>query len=114
MKIVVTGGAGFIGTNLCQRLVNLNYDVISIDDYSSGKKSNHIKGVKYIESDCRYISELVEDINLVFHLGEYSKVAPSFKATEKIIETNLYSTAKVIEFCKNNNIKLIYAGSSTK
>jgi UDP-glucose 4-epimerase len=114
MKAVVTGGAGFIGTNLCQRLVDLNYDVISIDDYSSGKKSNHIKGVKYIENDCRYISDLVKDIDLVFHLGEYSKVAPSFKATEKIIETNLYSTAKVIEFCKNNNIKLIYAGSSTK
>ena len=114
MKVVVTGGAGFIGTNLCEKLVKLKHNVTSIDDYSSGKKTNHIKGVTYIENDCRYISDLTQNVDLVFHLGEYSKIVPSFKDTKKIIETNMYSTAKVVEFCKNNNVKLVYAGSSTK
>jgi UDP-glucose 4-epimerase len=114
MKVVVTGGAGFIGTNLCKKLVKLKHNVTSIDDYSSGKKTNHIKGVTYIENDCRYIFDLTQNVDLVFHLGEYSKIVPSFKDTEKIIETNMYSTAKVVEFCKNNNVRLVYAGSSTK
>ena len=111
--IVVTGGAGFIGTNLCKKLVK-EHNVISIDDYSSGKKENHIEGVKYIEDDCKNIFNLTKTPDLVFHLGEYSKVAPSFKDTEKIINTNIYSTAKVIDYCKKYNIKLVYAGSSTK
>lgn len=114
MKITITGGTGFIGTNLCQRLISLGHEVISIDNYSSGKKSNHIPNVKYINSDCRHISKLVDDVDLVFHLGEYSKITPSFKDTQTIIDTNMYSTAKVIEYCKNKNIKIVYAGSSTK
>lgn len=111
---LVTGGAGFIGTNLCSRLIDLEYSVTSIDNYSSGKKQNHIKGVTYIEDDCKNINQLSVKPNIVFHLGEYSKIAPSFKDTKQIIETNLYSTANVIEYCKDNNIKLVYAGSSTK
>lgn len=115
MNIVVTGGAGFVGTNLCVKLVELNHSVTSIDDYSSGKEENHIKGVKYIKADCGDIEKLIlTPPDLVFHLGEYSKIAPSFTDTQKIIETNLYSTAKVVEYCKNHQIKLIYAGSSTK
>ena len=112
--ILVTGGAGFIGTNLCKRLVELGKDVISIDDYSSGKVSNHIEGVEYISADCTYIQQLSEVPEIVYHLGEYSKVAPSFNDIDKIIETNIYSTAKVIEYCKKHNVKLVYAGSSTK
>ena len=112
--ILVTGGAGFIGTNLCKRLVELGKDVISIDDYSAGKVSNHIEGVEYISADCTYIQQLSEVPEIVYHLGEYSKVAPSFNDIDKIIETNIYSTAKVIEYCKKHNVKLVYAGSSTK
>ena len=67
MKITITGGTGFIGTNLCQRLISLGHEVISIDNYSSGKKSNHIPNVKYINSDCRHISKLVHGVDLVFH-----------------------------------------------
>jgi len=114
MKILVTGGAGFVGTNLCRKLTELGKSVISMDDYSSGKKKNHIEGVKYIDSDCRFINKLSQKPDVVFHLGEYSKVAPSFKDTKKIINTNMYSTANVIEYCKDNNIKIIYAASSTK
>lgn len=112
--ILVTGGAGFIGTNLCKRLVEMGKEVVCFDDYSSGSTKNHQEGVKYIDIDCRYIDSLPEKPEVVFHLGEYSKVAPSFNDTEKIIETNIYSTSKVIEYCKENDIKIVYAGSSTK
>jgi UDP-glucose 4-epimerase len=112
--ILVTGGAGFIGTNLCKRLVELGKDVISMDDYSSGKIDNHIEGVQYISADCMYIDQLPEVPEIVYHLGEYSKIAPSFNDTDKIIETNMYSTAKVIEYCRKNNVKIVYAGSSSK
>ena len=114
--IIVTGGAGFIGTNLCKRLVEMGKRVISVDDYSSGKESNHVEGVEYIRGDSMGMENHPnpKDIEAVFHLGEYSKVAPSFEDTRKIIDTNFHSTAKVVEFCKNHNIKIIYAGSSTK
>ena len=112
--IVVTGGAGFIGTNLCKRLVEMGKQVVCIDDYSSGKIDNHQEGVTYIDADSSWLVGMHKKPDAVFHLGEYSKVAPSFKDTKKIIETNIYSTAKVIEYCKDNKVKLIYAGSSTK
>ena len=50
-RILVTGGAGFIGTNLIKELKNQDCDVISIDNYSTGSKDNHIKGVNYINDD---------------------------------------------------------------
>ena len=112
--VLVTGGAGFIGTNLCKRLVELGKSVVCLDNYSSGKQDNHQDGVTYIDADCKFITELSEVPEVVYHLGEYSKVAPSFDDTKKIIETNIYSTAVVIEYCKDNNVKLVYAGSSTK
>ena len=116
MKVVVTGGAGFIGTNLCKKLLELGETVISIDNYSSGKTENHLfdDNITYINADASFIEYLTEIPKIVYHLGEYSKVAPSFNDTEKIIDTNMYATAKVIDYCKNNNIKLVYAGSSTK
>jgi UDP-glucose 4-epimerase len=116
MKVVVTGGAGFIGTNLCKKLLELGETVISIDNYSSGKTENHLfdDNITYINADASFIENLTEIPKIVYHLGEYSKVAPSFNDTEKIIDTNMYATAKVIDYCKNNNIKLVYAGSSTK
>ena len=52
MNIIVTGGAGFIGTNLIKTLIKDNYDITSIDNYSTGKKENEIEGVTYIK--CRY------------------------------------------------------------
>ena len=57
-KILVTGGAGFIGSNLIKKLVSLNYKIYSIDNYSTGSKKNHIisKRVKYIKSDTKKIS----------------------------------------------------------
>lgn len=114
--VLVTGGAGFIGSNLIEALLKKKkYRTISLDDYSTGKKENHIAGAEYIEGNTRDIEKLVRiKPDLVFHLGEYSRVEKSFDDMEKVWRSNKDGTFAVLEFCRKNNIKIIYAGSSTK
>ena len=79
MRVIVTGGAGFIGTNLCKKLVELGHIVTSIDNYNTGKESNHIEGVKYLDMDIRNIydySWLQPDI--IFHMAAIARIQPSF------------------------------------
>lgn len=115
-NILVIGGAGFIGSHLCKELIERGFKVYSLDNYFTGKKSNHIKGVTYINSESKNI-EVIDNFfkpDTIFHLGEYSRVIPSFEDIEKVIEYNYIGTVKVIEYCRKNKIRLIYAGSSTK
>lgn len=115
-KILVTGGAGFVGSNLCEALVkNPENEVFSLDNYFTGKRENHIQGVTYIEGSTEHIFELIDfKPDLVFHLGEYSRVEQSFEDIDKVFLFNKIGTLKVLEFCRKNNSKLVYAGSSTK
>jgi len=115
MKILVTGGAGAIGSNLIERLVKDSHEVISWDNYSTGKESNHVDGAKYIKidtSECDRINEW--DFDLVYHLGEYSKVTPSFDDIDLVFDYNIQGSYKLLRQCTNNNIPIVYAGSSTK
>lgn len=114
--ILVTGGAGFIGSHLIERLLkDPDNRVISLDNYFTGSKDNHIKGAEYIEGETRDVGELVKDIpNIVYHLGEYSRVLTSFDDIDLVLQFNVLGTVRVLEFCRKNNIRLIYAGSSTK
>lgn len=115
-KILVTGGAGFIGSNLIEQLVkNPENDVYSLDNYSTGSKKNHIKGATYIEGDTRDIVKLVKiKPDLVFHLGEYARVEKSFEDIGAVWHSNKDGTFAVLEFCRVSEAKLVYAGSSTK
>lgn len=114
--ILVTGGAGFIGSNLIEQLVkNPLNNVVSLDNYFTGKKENHISGATYIEAHTKDIEKLIKEIpDLVYHLGEYSRVEQSFNDIEIVWESNKTGTFKVLEFCRKNSIKIVYAGSSTK
>lgn len=114
-KILVTGGAGFIGSHLCERLLKKGYEVTSIDNYFTGNKDNHIDGVKYITGSTVDIkwSEL-DTPDIVYHLGEYSRVEQSFKDIELVHKFNTLGTIKVLEFVKDRGCKLIYSGSGTK
>jgi UDP-glucose 4-epimerase len=114
--VLVTGGAGFIGSHLCQRLVADGHKVISLDNYFTGSKDRHVSGVKYINGHTRDISRLVtEQIDAVYHLGEYSRVEKSFEDPISLVwDLNTAGTFAVLEFCRQQNTKLVYAGSSTK
>lgn len=113
--IVVTGGAGFIGSHLCEVLVQYGHTVISLDNYSAGSESNHIAGVEYRRGDTRDIATLIpETPDLLYHLGEYARVEQSFNDVAKVLEYNTQGTQAVLEFVREKKPKLVYAGSSTK
>ena len=114
MKCLVTGGVGFIGTNLVKKLITMGKDITSIDDYSTGLKKNEIKGVKYIKSDIELIDKIDTEFDLCFHLAAQSRVQPSFENPEESIRVNVNGTTKVMEWAKKHNVKVIYAGSSSK
>lgn len=116
-SILVTGGAGFIGTNLIETLVkDKNNIVTSLDCYFTGKKDNHVEGAKYIEGYTWNIDELFnsEKFDIIYHLGEYSRIVKSFDDINFVSDSILRGTPKVFEFAKKINAKVIYSASSSK
>ena len=117
--IVVTGGAGFIGTNLIDLLLKkTKFKIISIDNYSSGSKRNHIANsrVKYIKSDTKNIIKIlkpyIKNINAIFHFGEFARIYQSFSKMNDCINSNTIGSNEVFNFCLKNRIKLIYSATS--
>ena len=117
-KILITGGAGFVGTNLIEFfLKKTKFKIISIDNYSSGKKSNHVKNsrVKYIKGKTVNINKLIKnpkDIKTVFHFGEFARIYQSFTRMNECIDSNSVGSNVVFNFCLKNKIKLIYSATS--
>lgn len=114
--IIVTGGAGFIGSHLIEQLVKDQKNrVISLDNYFTGLKSNHMPGAEYREGHTKDIERHVpETPDIVYHLGEYSRVEKSFDDVALVWDLNKAGTFGVLEFCRKRNCKIVYAGSSTK
>ena len=114
--VLVTGGAGFIGSHLCEALYKTtNYEVYSLDNYFTGSENNHVKGVTYINGNSSDIETLIEfKPDYIYHLGEYSRVEQSFEDIELVWRYNKDGIFAVLEFCRKTGAKIIYAGSSTK
>ncbi len=117
--LVVTGGAGFIGTNLIKHLLKkTRYKIISLDNYSAGFKKNQIKNnrVKYINGNIKDIKKILsrskKNIKTIFHFGEFSRIAQSFVKDSEVYDTNIKGTFEVIQFCRKNKIKIIYSATS--
>ena len=115
MKILVTGGAGFVGTNLIKKLLQNNHQVVSIDNYSTGLESNHQTGCKYNSYDIRMISDysFLGKFDVIYHLAAIARIQPSFQNPEEYFTTNANATLKLAKYCSQHNIPLVYAGSSS-
>ncbi len=117
--IVITGGAGFIGSNLIDFLIKrTNYNILSLDNYSSGSTKNHIKShkVKYVRGDTSNIYKILnryrKNIITLFHFGEFARIFKSFKYFNQCFHSNAVGTKEVFKFCLDNKIKLIYSATS--
>jgi len=117
-RILVIGGAGFIGSALVKKLLNDGHKVISFDNYSTGLTDNEHKGCHYYYGTPADIEPALgnkkKHVDYIFHLGEYARVEQSFEDFDRVIDYNYHSFPYVLDFAKKQNAKLIYSGSSTK
>lgn len=115
-NVLVTGGAGFVGSHLCEKLVDLRHEVTSLDNYFTGSTKNHVEGVDYISGSTEDINDIfrTRSFDLVFHLGEYSRVEQSFDDFDLVWKFNKLGTHEVLKYVGRTNAKLVYSGSSTK
>ena len=117
--IIVTGGAGFVGSNLIKLILQkTKYKILSIDNYSSGTTKNHIKNkrIKYVKDNTKNIDKILKNktkkIKTIFHFGEFSRIYQSFNKMNECIESNSLGSHAIFNFCLKNNIKLIYSATS--
>jgi UDP-glucose 4-epimerase len=117
--IIVTGGAGFIGSNLIKSLLkNTNKKIISIDNYSSGNKKNHVRNnrVNYLKASTvdisKHLNSVINQIHSIFHFGEFARIYKSFKKFDECFKSNSIGSNAVFKFCLDNKIKLIYSATS--
>tara|TARA_B100001564_G_scaffold319528_1_gene296840 strand:+ start:204 stop:1100 length:897 start_codon:yes stop_codon:yes gene_type:complete len=128
MKILVTGGAGFIGTNLIKRLLKDGHQVIAVDNYSTGFRDNQQDGCHYYyenvsnkyfwclsdKDQCEVTCDHeIEEPDVIFHLAALARIQPSFKNPQEVFEVNTLGTQNVLDYARERNIPVIYAGSSS-
>jgi len=117
--LVVTGGAGFIGSNLISELLKFKeFNILSIDNYSSGLVKNHIKNnrVKYLNGSTKNIEILLKNytskINTIFHFGEFARIYQSFKKINECFSSNIEGSSNVFNFAIKNKIRIVYSATS--
>jgi|ETNmetMinimDraft_4_1059912.scaffolds.fasta_scaffold09270_5 UDP-glucose 4-epimerase len=126
MKALVTGGAGFVGTNLIKRLLKDGHEVVSVDNYSTGKKESHQEGCLYHDYDLSsqhtlgiyvdhgsYPSWREVEYDVIYHMAALARIQPSLENPHKTLFNNFVSTLNILEYARKNNIKVVYAGSSS-
>lgn len=117
MKLLVTGGAGFIGSNLADELVRLGHRVLIIDNLSLGKKEYLNPKAKFYKKDIRNyksIKPLFKGIDCVFHLAAQPRIQPSIIDPATSFDNNALGTFNVLLAAKENNVKkIIYSASSS-
>ena len=120
MKIIVTGGAGFIGSHLVSKLTRTNHEVIVLDNLSSGRKRNLVgqfKKIKFYKVDISKKGKwqkLFKNVNCVFHLAALADIVPSIDNPKKYFDSNVVGTFNILEACRDHGIKkIIYSASSS-
>ena len=114
MQALVTGGVGFVGTNLCKRLINDNHEVWSFDNYTTGDIKNEIEGVNYYNIDIRDgFENWIKRFDVIFHLAALPRIGPSFSNPKEVCDVNVSGTQNVLEYARHHNTPVVYAGSSS-
>jgi len=116
MKVMVTGGAGFIGTNLIKGLLKDGHEVVSLDNYSTGTEENHQEGCIYHSVDVRDAFDFdffMKDPDVIYHLAALPRIQPSFDYPAITFEINALGTMNILEWARTKNCKVVYAGSSS-
>ena len=119
MKYIVTGGAGFIGSNITKELVRQGNSVTVIDNLNTGKEKNLISvrdKISFVNSsilDNEVLEKITKDIDGVFHQAALASVQDSFSKPKKYHDVNVNGTENILKLAKKNNFKVVYASSSS-
>lgn len=117
MKILITGGAGFIGSHLAEALIKKGNEIIIVDNLIRGKLQNlndvedEIKFLNCSITDFELMKEIIYKVDIVFHLAAVSRVMPSIENPELCFETNVKGTEIISRLCSIYTKKLIFASS---
>ena len=119
MKILVTGGAGFIGSHIAEYLVQRGDDVTVLDNLITGSKENLTKisdKINFVNGDIRdhkLLEKLVSDTTCVFHEAALASVQQSFSMKDEYIDVNVTGTENIFKLAKEYGFKIVYASSSS-
>ena len=116
MKCLVTGGAGFIGSNLVDKLIKEGHDVVIVDDMSTGKKSNINEKAKFFNHDIRkkFTDEIMNNVDVVFHLAALARVQPSIEDPITYHDVNVNGTLNLLKACVDYNVnRFVFSSSSS-
>ena len=119
MKYVVTGGAGFVGSNLVKLLIKEGHDVLVIDNLVKGKKENLsevFEQIEFINSDIRNYDDIeknFQDLDGVFHQAALTVVQDSFKNPQEYHDVNVKGTENIFKLAEKYDVKVVYASSSS-
>jgi len=121
VRVLVTGGAGFIGANLVNRLIKDNHEVIIFDNLSTGSQYNIHKESKLFLIDISHnkyfkdkkMDDIMNGVDVIFHLAALPRIGPSFKNPKEVCDINVGGTQNILDLARKYEIPVIYAGSSS-
>lgn len=113
MKVLVTGGCGFVGSHLTDRLIDLGHEVLIVDNLSTGKIDYLNPKAIFYHSDIREVSFLKEKFDIIYHIAALARIQPSFERPQETLNVNAQGTAVICDFARKTGSKVIYAGSSS-
>jgi UDP-glucose 4-epimerase len=120
MKILITGGSGFIGSHLCRNLLEQGHEVFSLDNFSTGKHQNiaeleNTKGFKSIDGsilDKEIVNDLISSVDTCFHFAAAVGVQKILDDPIGSLKTNLHGSENVIQACSESKVELLMASTS--